>query len=156
VINSGKAVVLDVAAGTPALSYAVSFTALAGLSRRRRLVDILMVIDKPLNPNMVGLSDTSPTVFPLYIHTSTILPLGFAGNIYVDNTSGGPITITLPLAPITGDRIMIKDITGNAMTYNTTVNTADGSLIDDTPTYVIAFDFGNLGIEWTGARWSIM
>jgi len=156
VFQSGKIVALDVAAGTPTMSYVVSFTALAGVSKRRRLVDILMVIDRPLNPALVGLSDDTPVVFPLYVNTSTLLPYGFTGSVYVENTSGGAITITLPPSPTPGDKITIKDIVGNATAYNITINTPDGSLIDDTATYVIAFGFGNLGVEWTGTRWSIM
>lgn len=158
VIHEGKAVVLDLAAGTPQLSYAVSFTATAGLSRRRRLVDVLMVVDKPLNPDMVALSDgaTPSYTYPLIINTTTLLPLGFTGTVYVENTVAMPITVTLPPTPDLGDAIDIKDVPGNAATWNITVVSADGSLIDDMASYLIAYGFGNLGVEWSGSRWSIL
>lgn len=157
VIHGGKAVVLDLAAGTPQLSYAVSFAAVAGVSRRRRLVDILMVIDKPLNPALVADAPVPPVyIYPLIIHTTTILPYGFAGKVYVDNTSAAPLTVTLPPSPTLGDAIDIKDVPGNAMTYNITVISPDGSLIDDMASYLIAYGFGNIGVEWSGSRWSIL
>jgi hypothetical protein len=158
IIHSGKAVVVDLSAGTPGLTYAVSFSATAGVSLRRRLVDILMVIDIPLNPDMVALSDgaTPSYTYPLVINTTTLLPVGFTGKVYVENTVAMPITVTLPPTPDLGDAIDIKDVPGNAATYNITVVSADGSLIDDMASYLIEYGFGNLGVEWSGSRWSIL
>jgi hypothetical protein len=156
VFSAGKMVEIDVSGGTPGLTYAVSFTVTAGVSFRRRVIDICVAIDQPINPAMVGLGDVYPSFdFPLVVNSSTTLPYGFTGIVLVE-IAEDPITITLPTSPIMGHEIRIKDVFGNAASFHITVNTVDGSLIDDTATYTIAFGFGNLGIVWTGSRWSIL
>lgn len=47
--------------------------------------------------------------------------------IYVNNTSGGAISMTLPASPATGQLLWIKDIAGNASSHNITIiGTVDG------------------------------
>jgi hypothetical protein len=155
VFSAGKMVEVDVSGGTPGFTYGVSFTVTAGVSFRRRVIDICVAIDQPVNPAMVGLGDMYPSFdFPLVINASTILPYGFTGIVLVE--ADGPLTVTLPPSPTMGQEIKIKDVNGTAAAFNIIVTPPDGSLIDDMATYTIAFGFGNLGIVWTGSRWSIL
>lgn len=107
---------------------------------------------------MVDIQLPTPPPVPLYqfVTGSIDLAFGSTGSIFVNNTSGGAITITLPPAPLVNHELDIKDIAGTAAMYNIVVDTPDGSLIDDMATYTIAYGFGNLGVIWTGSRWSIM
>jgi hypothetical protein len=158
VIHEGRAVVVDVAAGTPLYNYVVSFTATAGLSRRRRLVDILMTIDQPINPDMVAVGGPVPVYYyPLIVHTSTIFPADFKGRVYVDNTTGGPITMTLPLSPTAGDEVCFLDIAGNFDEFPVTFIGAPGSTtFEDGGTSITAkSQHEDICFEWTGAYWNI-
>jgi len=158
VINSGKAVALDMSAGTPGLTYAVSFSATAGVSVRRRLVYILMAIDMPLNPAMVAVSEGAmPTYsYPLIINVSTVLPFGFTGTVYVENISGAALAITLPQAPVLGHSVAIKDVTGNSGEFWITITGADGATIDKSPSLVLRAPFSAATLEWSGSGWSQM
>ena len=154
VIHGGKVAAIDVAAGTPGFVYAVSFTATAGVSLRRRLVDILMEIDIPLNPTMVALSDAPPPsfIYPLVVTASTTLPYGFYGKIYVENSTGAPITITLPPSPTTGQNLVIKDTLGNAGTHAITVM-GNGYNIEGVPSLLMSRNYNWVQLDFTGAQW---
>jgi len=161
VIHEGKAVVLDMGGGTPGLTYAVSFTATAGVSLRRRLVDILLTIDYPLNPDMVASAmDSLPITpdFPLIVTAGTILPYGFTGRVYVQNGIGGPITIVLPPNPVLGQSVSFADIGENADIYPVTfVGDASSPYVGSPAgTSYVANQRGfDLTFEWTGTFWHL-
>jgi hypothetical protein len=158
IIHGGKAVIVDMAAGTPGLTYAVSFSVTAGVSLRRRLVDILMVIDIPLNPDMVALSDgaTPSYTYPLVVNTTTNLPYGFTGRVYVENTVETAITITLPPTPDLGDEIVIKDVLGNSAEFFITIVGDSAATIDRAASLVLRSPFAAATLEWSGSWWSQM
>ena len=66
-----------------------------------------------------------------------------------------PSTQTLPAAPYNGERHMIKDMAGNAGTYNITVS-GNGNYIDGALTQIISFNYGAITVEWNGSNWSIV
>jgi hypothetical protein len=157
-IQEGRAVVLDMAAGTPGLTYVVSFVAKAGVSLRKREVDTLLVIDRPLNPNMVALGDSIPTyTYPMFITMTTALPLGFAGRLYVNNLTGAPMTVTLPPSPVLGDVVSVLDYGETATPYPCTFIGAFGSEAFSIPgeNFISNISGDDLTFEWTGAYWAI-
>ena len=160
-ISDGKAVVLDMAAGTPGLTYVVSFVAKAGVSLRKREVDTLMTIDQPLNPNMVALADTIPVYnYPLFITMTTALPLGFGspfGRVYINNQVAAPITVTLPPSPLLGDVVSVLDYGETASTYPVSFIGAYGSEAFSIPgiEFISNISGDDLTFEWTGTYWAI-
>jgi hypothetical protein len=162
-IQEGKAVVLDMASGTPGMTYAVSFVAQAGVSLRKREVDILVVIDQPLNPLMVDLAPSIPLYdYPLFITMTTALPLGFGGSIavgrvYINNQTAAPMTVVLPPSPILGDRVDVLDYGETASLYPVTFIGATGSEAFSIPgvEFISNVSGDDLTFEWTGAYWAI-
>lgn len=158
IIQAGKAVVIDMAAGTPGLTYVVSFVAQAGVSLRKRVVDILMVIDQPLNPNMVDIGDVIPTyAYPLFITMTTALPLGFAGRVYIDNQTSAPMVVVLPPSPLLGDVVSVLDYGETATSYPVTFEGATGSenFSTDGTEFVSNVNGDDLTFEWTGIYWAV-
>lgn len=153
VVNAGKMVEVDVSGGTPGLTYAVSFTVTAGVSFRRRVIDICVAIDQPINPAMVGLGGMYPSFdFPLVINVSTDLPFGFSGRVYVENTTSAPLTVTLPPSPSLGQSVLIKDILGNCATWPITV-VGGASTIEDQPTLVMSYNYNWVELSFTNTQW---
>jgi hypothetical protein len=64
-------------------------------------------------------------------------------------------TLTLKLAPNTGQYYIVKDVTGHAATNNITIS-GNGKNIDGAANYVIAINFGSVGIIYDGTRWNIV
>jgi len=157
--TNGLQVILKFSAGTPGLAYVVSFAARTSVSGRRRQVDILLAIDQPLNPAMVSPGDvpagTSPTA-PLVIGGTTALPLGFNGRVYVENASGGPITVTLPPSPTQGQLLSIVDINGNADANPITFKGNVSDLIYGANTFVTDLPYDDIRFEWTGSHWIML
>jgi hypothetical protein len=81
------------------------------------------------------------------------LPLEADVIVYVNNLTGAGITITLPSGNVADQRVIIKDVAGNAATYNITVNTTVGSGIDGLPTYTLVSNFMSVDFDWTGSKW---
>lgn len=71
-------------------------------------------------------------------------------NVYVNNTSGAPINIYLPTTPSSRQEIWVKDIIGNASTYNITIV----GVIDYATNPVIGSNYGGALIKWNGSGWS--
>ena len=68
--------------------------------------------------------------------------------------SGGPITVQLPNAPVTGYFFVIKDRTGNAASNNITVTTVGGvKLIDGATSAVIATNYESLNVLYNGTNY---
>lgn len=156
--EGAKEVNVRVSAGTPGLTYIVSVVVSSATTKRRKQVDALVYVEDPLNPNLVALAapditDVSP---PLTISGSYVLPLGFAGRIYIENSSGAPITLTLPPTPTEYQRVAPVDINGNAATYPVTVVGATGDLIYGGSSFVMDMNYDDLIFEYDGSHWIIL
>jgi len=66
----------------------------------------------------------------------------------------GAFVVNLPSSPLVGTSIFVKDFTGNAVTFNITVN-APGN-IDGSPSYTINTNYGVLRAVFSGATWVIL
>jgi len=150
----GKRAVMLIGGGAAGATYGLSVLAEAQPTQRRKIIDLLVCIGVP----MVELQLPEPPPPPpfLYVKGSINLPIGTVGSVYVQNSSGGPITIGLPPMPNVDDDLNIKDIIGNATNFNITINTVDSSQIDDMSFYVLGYAYSALHIKWTGSRWNVM
>jgi hypothetical protein len=150
----GKRAIMMVGGGAAGQTYGLSVLAVSQPLQRRKVVDILFCIGTPM---VELLLPTPPPPPPFqYVHGSIDLPVGTVGSIYVQNDSGGPITIGLPTMPNIDDDLNIKDILGNAIDYDIKIMPLDGSKIDDNPWYVLGYSYSALHIKWTGKNWSVM
>ncbi len=76
--------------------------------------------------------------------------------IYLVNSSGGAITMTLP-APALSDLIEIKDSTGSAGTNNITIaQHASESIEGQAASYVISANWDNIRLCSDGTNWFIL
>jgi hypothetical protein len=155
---SASQVQVRVSAGTPGLNYVVSVVATSSATQpRRKQVDCLVTIEMPLNPNMVSASAPDMTaVQPIIVNSSQTLPMGYNGRVYVENTSGAPITVTLPIAPTQLQRVAPVDIYGNAGQYPITYAAAPGDGIYGQPNFISDIAYDDLIFEWVGNDWIIL
>lgn len=72
------------------------------------------------------------------------------------NTSGGAATVNLPASFNSGEYVILKDISGNALTNNITVQTPGAELIDGAATFVIDSNYGSAIIVSDGTNWYIV
>jgi len=87
----------------------------------------------------------------IIVTVTTALATGFGGFVWAEPASG-PITITLPLTPTTGQEITIKNTAGNAAARPITI--AGGShTIEGAATLVISVDYAWAALIYTGAEW---
>jgi hypothetical protein len=63
-------------------------------------------------------------------------------------------TVNLPTSPLAGTQVFVKDFSGNASTFNITINAPQQ--IDGSATYVISTNFGAIHTTFTGATWVIL
>lgn len=90
---------------------------------------------------------------PLVVTAAGLLPGQTSGLVLVENTSGAPLTITVPPG-IEGQQLTIKDALGVASVDPITVvcqPTVDGS-----PSYLLASNFASLRIYWMGRQWGTL
>jgi hypothetical protein len=155
---SATQVQVRVSAGTPGLNYVVSVVATSSAAQpRRKQVDCLVKIEVPLNPDMVSASAPDITATqPIIVNGSQTIPMGYNGRVYINNTSGAPITVTLPITPTQLQRVAPVDIGGNAATYPITYSGAPGDLIYTVASFVSDISYDDLIFEWTGAHWIIL
>lgn len=71
--------------------------------------------------------------------------------VFVNNDSEEEIEITLPSTPVRYTELWVKDIAGNAGTYNITIT---GS-IDGEASYIIGSNYGGALLRWSGSEWSL-
>jgi hypothetical protein len=71
--------------------------------------------------------------------------------VVVVDTSGGPVTVTLPSSPVTGQAYKIKD-SGNALTNAVTIG-GNANNIDGAATASINTDYGALEVVYDGTEW---
>lgn len=87
------------------------------------------------------------------IHDTTLLSANFWGDVWVDNTTAGAIIVTLPPDPASGQRVLVKDATGNAGTYTITVEGDGGDLIEGVASMDLTIDYSWLDLVFTGVQW---
>ena len=76
--------------------------------------------------------------------------------IILVNSSGGPITITIPGIHITGKRYIIKDRNGTANINNITIISGDGDPFDNGVNRVLNVSFQSAMIHSDGISWYIL
>lgn len=156
-VVGGTRAVLMVGGGTAGMTYGLSVLAVAEPTQRRKAIDILFCVGKP----MVDIQLPTPPPPPpfQYVDGGVVnLPVNTIGDIFVRNQTTAGVLIRLPPLPNVNDELTIKDIVGNADDYNILVQPATGSgvSIDGQNFYSIAFRFGALRVKWTGTRWNIL
>lgn len=87
------------------------------------------------------------------VTAATALPGGTYGDVLVRNGTSAGLTVTLPLAPVTGQAVRVKDAQGNAGTYPITIAGAAAATIDGNVSYVLRLDYASVGIVWLGDQW---
>jgi len=160
ITNVGKSVEIRVNTGTPEFTYALSFVIVASTTRRRKQVDTLIRIEKPLNLTMVGPGDLDPDVVaPIIINGSTALPMGFDGLVVLQNTSNtSGIVITMPPNPVLGQMLEFIDALGKDQLYPVTFR-GDGDVPIDSDgrlTFVSSINYDALRWKWMGSNWHLM
>jgi len=76
--------------------------------------------------------------------------------IILVNSTGGPITITIPGIHITGKRYIIKDRNGTANTNNITITSGDGDSFDNGINHVLNVSFQSAMIHSDGSNWFLL
>jgi hypothetical protein len=97
-------------------------------------------------------ADEPTTASTLTLHATTVLPAGFTGFVWVENTSGVPVTVTLPGGPTQAQHVVVKDALGNAATLPITVN-GGGVTIEGQPTLVLIYGYSWVDLAFTGTQW---
>jgi|SRR5215469_4030728 len=73
--------------------------------------------------------------------------------VFVNNTSGAPVTITIPAGGLFGQQLIIKDSGGNAGTFNITIDVTSPVTIDGNPNYLLMSNFASVSLVWLGSIW---
>lgn len=76
--------------------------------------------------------------------------------IILVNSSGGPITITIPGIHITGKRYIVKDRNGTSATNNITIVSSDGDTFDGNPSIVLNNNKQSAMIHSDGTSWFVL
>lgn len=69
------------------------------------------------------------------------------------NTSGGARTVDLPATPVSGDRYLIKDDSGNAGANNITINATGGYDIEGDASKTISSNYSAMELIFNGTNW---
>lgn len=70
---------------------------------------------------------------------------------------GAAINVFLPANPHGGNNIVIKDLAGQAATYNLTVKTTDGSTIDGASSVILSSNYAAVSLLYfNGYGWSVL
>lgn len=85
----------------------------------------------------------------------TTYALAAGVDLVLCSTSAGAVGVTLPATPSTGQKVDIKDSTGNSPTNNITIN-GNGKNIDGQATFLINVSYGSVTLMYNGAEWSIV
>jgi hypothetical protein len=91
---------------------------------------------------------------PVTVTGSTTLPTAAVLSVNVNNTSGAPITITLPAATVNDQTYMIKDVAGNAATYGITIHPTTGT-IDGKPDFYMYENYQAIELYWAAGLWGV-
>lgn len=153
-ITGAKANIL-LGAGTPKLTYIVSFVATGATSGRVREVDFFVTVDEMVNDEMITSLDPAQSSTVTVVSGTTALAANTTGAVFVQNGSAAPITITLPASPVMDQTITIVDVTGNAATYTITLVGAAGATINDHATYPLTMNYAAITVRWNGTKWVV-
>ena len=105
-----------------------------------------MSYNRPLNPSNLENTITTKKVIEDY----QVLP----NDCYIGVESTGPVTITLPPAPIEGNWIIIKlEMPAPIGTKKTTITTSDGSLIDGVNNKTMQNPYESIQLIYRGLAW---
>jgi hypothetical protein len=103
-----------------------------------------------------GVSVINAVNYTVTIVTTNTLTVDTTHNRIISNpTVAGAVTITLPLAPVTGREIVIKDGKGDAATNNITIS-GNGKTIDGNANFVINNNYDSVTIIYNGTQWNII
>jgi hypothetical protein len=92
------------------------------------------------------------TVSTITVNGSVTLPTGKEITVNINNTTGGPITLTLPSPTLPDQTYKFKDVAGNAGTYPITI-AATAAYIDNASSYLLLSNYMSIELYWTGALW---
>lgn len=95
----------------------------------------------------------SPRIFNIATAPSTPYNAGIEDVVLVPNHVG-LFTVNVPISPLVGTSIRIKDFAGVAAANN--INVATTQLIDGANPYVINTNYGALMITFTGTTWTVL
>lgn len=118
-------------AGNPPDGYVITYSAADGYYLARPSPRILTIATAPGTPYNVGIEDV--VLVPVH---------------------AGIFTVNLPISPLVGTTVRIKDFAGVAAANN--INVATAQLIDTVNPYVINTNFGTVMVTFTGSTWSIL
>lgn len=75
---------------------------------------------------------------------------------YACTSTGGAFSVTLPAAiPVSGTRVVVKDVAGSAGTNNITI-AGNGNNIDGAASQIIATNYGSFTLQSNGTTWMII
>lgn len=117
--------------GQPPDGYVITFSAADGYYIARPSPRILNIATAPSTPYTAGTEDL--VLVPSHV---------------------GLFQVNVPISPLVGTTIRIKDFAGTAAANN--INVATVQLIDGANPYVINTNYGSIVITFTGSSWSVI
>lgn len=117
----------------------------------RQTITSTQNVTELINVQIDGYVAITPTI----VTGSYSVPSDTNSTILVNNTSGASVTVTLPPNPVTGQIVIVKDMAGNAVTWDIIVSPFSG-LIDGFPTFTITNAYQSVTFYYTGLDWSII
>jgi len=88
----------------------------------------------------------------IVVNSTTTLATGFTGFVRVENTTGIPITVTLPASPTPNQVVALKDSAGNSSDDAITI-AGNGNNIDGVATVVLNYNYSFVDLTYTGVQW---
>jgi chitinase len=88
----------------------------------------------------------------IVVNTTTTLATGFTGFVRVENTTGIPITVTLPASPTPNQVVTLKDSAGNSSDDAITIS-GNGNSIDGVATLLLNYNYSFAELTYTGVQW---
>lgn len=173
--NGGNGIDLNQSAGGPYLGNTVvgnrcvddqgPKTQLLGISVSNRFTSPVIVgndvsgnttngFSSPVDPVAIGNFSAANFVLLRNATTTPVTCTVADDAIFVKLAAPGAVAVTLPATPTRGQRIVIKDGTGDAAANNITVSAAAGN-IDGAATNVIATNYAARTYVYTGTQWSV-
>jgi hypothetical protein len=103
--------------------------------------------------NLVGGAGGGSFAVPVTVNGSGTVTLQSSANyyIFVQNLTGAPVTVGVTAGLALGQQVIVKDIGGNAGTYNITVSVPND--VDGNTTYLLLSNYASLSMIWTGSSW---
>lgn len=155
-VDQGSVVTVLVASGTPGLSYVVSFIAICDRSGRQKQINLIVTVPCMTNSAMITSLDPVPAGSFTVVSDTTTLNTNTTGSVYVENDTGGEITITLPEVPTNGQTITGVDARGNAATHTIHWVGFGGVLINHHASYDFQVNRQAATFQWDGVEWIVV